>query len=103
MMIKLLLLLALLHINVFAGEYENWSKAQEAEYKQYQKTIDKEFSKMLKKHWSAYKTFREISSYEKPKPLKILKVEKKKKIPLQEIQKSKPIKLKKIKKLKQKK
>ena len=103
MMIKLLLLLVLLHISVFAGEYENWSKAQEAEYKQYQKTIDKEFSKMLKKHWSAYKTFREISSYEKPKPLKILKVEKKKKIPLQEIQKSKPIKLKKIKKLKQKK
>ena len=47
------MLLALLHINVFAGEYENWSKAQEAEYKQYQKTIDKEFSKMLKKHWSA--------------------------------------------------
>ncbi len=79
-----------------ASEYSKWLEQQNQSFYNYKKSLDDEFSEMLKKQWQEYKTMYKNSEYKKPKP-KILPVVKKiKKIPKKDLIKSIKVKPKKI-------
>ena len=53
---------------LFGSEYQKWLETQQQDFKQYKKTIDDEFTDMLKKDWQAFKTMYNPTPYKKPKP-----------------------------------
>lgn len=93
---KLFLILTFINLT-FGMDYESWATAQNEEFNEYKKTIDEEFTSMLKKEWKSFKTTYNEPAYEKPKPIEIPKIEKELKIPKKELNKSKIIPDKKIK------
>lgn len=94
---KQLLFLITIFSFTFAGEYEDWLKAQESGFEQYKKTLDDEFAQMLKKEWEAFKSMYSPTPYKKPKPKKLPKIKKEIKIPKKELKKSIIVKLRPIK------
>ena len=84
------LILALLFISSFtiANDYQDWLKSQSTQYTEYKKSLDEEFSDMLKKDWEAFKSLRSPSPYKKPKPVVIPTIKKVVKVPKKEILKS---------------
>lgn len=81
---------------VFANEYEDWLKNQNSAFHQYKKTIDEEFSNMLKKDWQNFKTMNEANTYEKPKPKKVPQIKQEPTVSKNIIEKSKPVTIQKI-------
>jgi len=77
-----------------ANEYQEWLKAQSKQYTQYKKTMDEEFSDMLKKDWEAFKAMSNPTPYKKPKPVALPKVKKEVKVSKKEIKNSPIVKLK---------
>ena len=67
-MIKIFLIFVVTFGLVFASDYSDWLKSQNSEYQTYKKSIDDEFSDMLKNDWEAFKTMNTPSPYKKPKP-----------------------------------
>jgi hypothetical protein len=89
----------------FASDYDDWLKSQNQQYNNYKKTIDEEFSSMLKKDWEAFELMKNPTPYKKPKPIKLPTIKKIVNLPKKEIIKSpkitsKPIPKKKIKVIK---
>ncbi len=93
---KILLILFIFSIFLKGNDYKEWLNNQYREYNSYKKSLDEEFSNMLKKDWESFKTTYNIKSYEKPKPKKLPKT---KEIELNPIiiKKSKPITIEKPK------
>ena len=85
-----IILVAILFLN--ADEYSDWLASQNQQYTQYKKSLDNEFSDMLKKDWETFKTMSNPSSYKKPKPKVLPKITKPKKILPKELKKSKKVK-----------
>ena len=83
-------ILALLFISslAIANDYQEWLKSQNTQYTEYKKSLDEEFSDMLKKDWEAFKSMRSPSPYKKPKPIVIPAIKKAVKAPEKEIKKS---------------
>lgn len=81
-----------------ANDYQDWLNSQHSQYHQYKKSMDEEFSDMLKKDWEAFQSMSTPSPYKKPKPLELPKMVKPPIIPEQEIKKSPIISIKPIKK-----
>ncbi len=79
-----------------ANEYQEWLKAQSKQYTQYKKTMDEEFSDMLKKDWEAFKAMSNPTPYKKPKPVALPKIKKEVKVSKKEIKNSPIVKLKPI-------
>ncbi len=71
-----------------ADDYQDWLNSQNSQYTQYKKSLDEEFSSMLKKDWEAFQSMSTPSPYKKPKPLELPKVEKPVMTPKKEIKKS---------------
>ena len=94
---KFLLLLSVVGI-LSANEYQEWLKQQNQEFTTYKKTMDEEFSNMLKKDWEAFKSMYSTSPYKEPKPKKMPEVKKEIVIPKKEIKASPIVKIKPIKK-----
>ncbi|MEA3512375.1 MAG: hypothetical protein U9R37_02140 [Campylobacterota bacterium] len=93
-MFKKLVLATTLLSFVGADDYQDWLKSQNQEYNTYKKTMDEEFSDMLKKDWEAFKSMYNPSPYKKPKPTVVPKIKKEIKIPKKEIVASPKIKAK---------
>jgi len=91
-MIRKVFIFLLIIVSLSADEYTQWLASQQQEYNQYKKSLDDEFSDMLKKDWEAFKTMYTPSSYKKPKPKVLPKITKPKQIPIKELKKSKKIK-----------
>ena len=89
-----------LSTNVFASEYSDWLASQNQSFTMYKKSLDDEFSDMLKKQWTEYKTFNTPSAYNSKKPKVLPVIKKTIDIPLKELKKSVKIKIKPIKKTK---
>ena len=68
-----------------ANSYEQWLKSQNNEYNSYKKSMDKEFSDMLKKDWESFKAMSTPPVYKEPKPLVVPTVTKKYMVPVREI------------------
>jgi len=83
-------ILALLFISsiAIANDYQEWLKSQNTQYTEYKKSLDEEFSDMLKKDWEAFKSMQSPSPYKKPKPVVIPVIKKAVKAPKKEIKKS---------------
>ncbi|MGB3750246.1 MAG: hypothetical protein WA945_01625, partial [Arcobacteraceae bacterium] len=71
-----------------ADSYKDWLQSQYSEYTQYKKSLDEEFSDMLKKDWEEFQSMSTPSPYVKPKPAKIPTIAKPILVPIQEIKKS---------------
>ncbi len=84
--------LVFLFSSLFAGEYEDWLKSQNNQYQTYKKSIDDEFSDMLKNDWKAFKTQNSPASFIKPKPKTIPRVKKEILLPKKELSISKKVK-----------
>ena len=84
MLKKSLLFVSLISV-LSASGYEEWIKSQNNEYNVYKKTMDEEFSDMLKKDWAAFKAMSTPSSYKKPKPISIPVIKKEIVVPKIEI------------------
>lgn len=95
-MFKKVILFITLITFLSANEYQEWLKAQNQEYTTYKKTMDEEFSDMLKKDWEAFKAMSSPSPYTKPKPVVMPEIKKVVVVPPKEIKKSPKIKVKKI-------
>jgi hypothetical protein len=82
--------LVLVFISSFciADDYQDWLKSQNTQYKQYKKSMDEEFSAMLKKDWEAFKSMSTPSYYKKPKPIEVPKIVIPTETPKKEINKS---------------
>lgn len=98
-MIKFFLLLILALVTLFASDYSNWLKSQNTQYQTYKKSMDDEFSEMLKNDWEAFQTMYLPSPYKKPKPKSMPKIQKEMNIPKKEIFSSVKITPKKIQKV----
>ena len=83
-----------------SDDYQDWLKSQNSEYTQYKKSMDEEFSAMLKKDWKAFQSMSTPSAYKKPKPTVIPKIIEPIKTPNIEIKKSPIVKIEPIKKMK---
>ncbi|MEA2018458.1 MAG: hypothetical protein U9N59_08415 [Campylobacterota bacterium] len=97
-MFKKVILIVSLMSFLGASEYQDWLDSQNKEYTAYKKSMDEEFTDMLKKDWEAFKAFSEPSPYEKPKPIIVPVVKKPIIVPPKEIKKSpiiKPVKIEK--------
>ena len=79
---------------LFSQTFQEYQQAQLSEFTQYKKSIDDEFASLLKKQWSAFKSFKQKPLYQKPKPKKLPVVKKEIIIPKQEIKKSPIVTLK---------
>ncbi|MEA2050377.1 MAG: hypothetical protein U9O56_06590 [Campylobacterota bacterium] len=82
-----------------ASEYQDWLNSQNTQYASYKKSMDDEFSDMLKKEWSAFKAMSTPSLFKKPKPIAVPTLKKEIILKTEEIKTSpkiiaKPIKLK---------
>ncbi|MGB5866281.1 MAG: hypothetical protein WBG69_00250 [Arcobacteraceae bacterium] len=71
-----------------ADDYQDWLQSQSSQYNQYKKSLDEEFSDMLKKDWEAFQSMSTPSPYKKPKPIELPRVVKPIITPKQEIKKS---------------
>jgi hypothetical protein len=80
-----------------ADDYQEWFKSQSNQYTQYKKSIDNEFSDMLKKDWEAYNSMSTPSPYKRSKPVVIPAIKKPIKIEFEEIKKSPIVLVKPIK------
>ena len=83
---NLLVLISLLH----SSDYEDWLKQQNSSYNNYKKSMDEEFTSMLKEQWKSYKTYLKDGTYSKPKPKAMPKTIEKE-ITKKEIQESKKV------------
>ena len=97
-MIKIFLSLVLVWSVLFADDYADWLKSQNSEYQAYKKSIDDEFSDMLKNDWEAFQTMNTPSPYKKPKPKTVPQIKKEIVVPKKDLIKSVKIKPKKLKK-----
>jgi len=79
-----------------ASEYSDWLKAQNQSFYSYKKSLDDEFSDMLKKQWQEYNSMYKTTSYKKPKPKILPKIKKVLKIPKKDLIKSIKVHPKKI-------
>lgn len=95
-MFKKSILVATLISFVSANDYQDWLKSQNQEYTMYKKSMDEEFSDMLKKDWEAFQAMSSPSPYTKPKPTIVPKVKAPVVVPQKEIKKSPKIKVEKI-------
>jgi len=82
-----------------ADDYQEWLQSQTNQFTQYKKSLDEEFSDMLKKDWEAFKSMSSPSPYKKPKPTVIPTMIKEIKNPTQEIKKSPVVIVEPIKKI----
>jgi len=82
-----------------SSDYQDWLKSLNLEYNIYKKSIDEEFSEMLKKDWKSFQSMSSPSPYKKPKPEKMPKIIEPLVTPKKEIIKSPIIQLNPIKKL----
>lgn len=85
---------------VLANDYEEWLEQQSQEFNTYKKTIDDEFTDMLKKDWKSYETMFDANPYKVEKPKTLPKIQLEKKIPQKEIIESPKVKIKPIEKKK---
>ena len=104
-MIKKSLLIIGLISFLNANSYQEWLDSQNSQYTQYKKSMDEEFSDMLKKDWEAFKAMSTPSPYIKPKPIVMPKIKQEIVVPKKDIKTSpkvitKPIKIVKIPKVK---
>jgi len=93
---KKLILLFMTVSLLFGSEYQKWLETQHQDFKQYKKTIDDEFTDMLKKDWQAFKTMYNPTPYKKPKPKQLPIIKKEIIIPQKEIEKSIKVKIKQV-------
>jgi hypothetical protein len=77
----------------YANSYQDWLQSQQQQYTQYKKSMDEEFSDMLKKDWEAFQSMTTPSPYKAPKPVDVPKVKKEIKIPKEEIKESPIVKI----------
>jgi hypothetical protein len=89
---KNLILITCIISSIYASEYSDWLASQNQSFNTYKKTLDDEFSDMLKKQWKEYKTLNTPSAFKKEKPKKLPKIKKTIEIPKQELVKSVKIK-----------
>ncbi len=84
------LTLTLLFISsiLIADDYEKWLKSQNNQYIQYKKSLDEEFSDMLKKDWKAFKSRSTPTPYKEPKPINIPVLKEPTKAAIKELRKS---------------
>ncbi len=78
---------------VLPSDYDEWLKSQNEQYTSYKKSMDEEFSDMLKKDWEAFKAMSTPSPYKKPKPLDVPVVKKEIIVPKKEIESSPKVKI----------
>jgi hypothetical protein len=90
---KLILLLTLCTF-LISSEYSKWLEERNSEFIHYKKTIDEEFTDMLKKDWQAFKTMYNPTPYIKPKPIELPTIKKEIQLPKKELKKSVIVKLK---------
>ena len=81
-----------------ADSYQDWLKFQNLEYIQYKKSLDEEFSDMLKKDWEEFQSKSTPSAYKKQKPIELPTLSKPIDTPKIEIKKSPIVKTIPIKK-----
>ena len=93
---KKLIISTMLVGTLFADSYQDWLNAQSQSYNSYKKSMDEEFSNMLKKDWEAFKALTTPPALKKPKPTKMPKVKKTVVIPKKELKSSPIVKEKKI-------
>jgi len=79
-----------------ASEYSDWLKVQNQSFYSYKKSLDDEFSDMLKKQWQEYNAMYKTTAYKKPKPKILPKIKKVLKIPKKDLIKSIKVHPKKI-------
>lgn len=80
---------------LYAQSFEQWKNEQSASFGLYKKTMDEEFSSMLKEKWSIYKPKEEKKLFIEPKLKEIPKIKEEVEILKQEINKSPIVKPKK--------
>lgn len=86
----------LLISSVYADDYQDWLKSESTEYKSYKKTVDEEFTSVLKADWEAFQSMYNPSPYKVKKPLSTPKVKKAIVLPKKEIAASPKVKLRPI-------
>ena len=74
--LKLGIMLSIFASVSLANDYQDWINSQQQQYKQYKKSMDDEFSDMLKKDWKTFQLMSTPSPYKDPKPLKLPKLQK---------------------------
>ncbi|MGK0255428.1 MAG: hypothetical protein ACI81I_000024 [Arcobacteraceae bacterium] len=87
-MFRFTLILLFISSLAIAEDYQEWLKSQNNQYTQYKKSLDEEFSDMLKKDWKAFKSMSTKTPYEEPKPIIIPVIEEPMKIPIKELEQS---------------
>ncbi len=95
-MIKIFFLFIGLMTILNSSDYDDWLKEQNTQYTNYKKSMDEEFSNMLKKDWEAFKAMSYPSLYKKPKPIVVPKIKKEIIIPKKELIDSPKVKIKPI-------
>lgn len=86
--LRLGLILSIFVTMAVADSYKDWLELQNSQYTQYKKSLDEEFSDMLKKDWEEFQSMSTPSPYVKPKPAKMPTITKPVVAPIQEIKKS---------------
>jgi hypothetical protein len=94
---RALTVLFIFTISLIANDYNDWLNNQFKQYNNYKKSIDDEFTDMLKSQWKEFKLFSTPTPYQKPKEKKLPIVKKEKKLPTKELKNSPIIKIKKTK------
>lgn len=79
-----------------AGEYEEWLKTQNQTLGQFRKSLDDDFTDMLKKDWESYKTSFTVNPFKEPKPKELPRIKKEILPPQEIVDKSPIIKIKKF-------
>ena len=91
---KRIILLSLVTSSLLlSNEYQDWLNQQSNQYSSYKKSIDQEFSDMLKKDWESFNSMSTPPSYKKPKPKIIPEVKKEVTVSKKEIEKSPLVKI----------
>jgi len=93
---KKIILITFIISSIYASEYSDWLASQNQSFTTYKKTLDDEFSDMLKKQWKEYKTINAPSAFKKEKPKVLPKIKEVVKIPKKDLIKSVKIKPKQI-------
>jgi len=87
-MFRFILVLLFIASLAIADDYQEWLKTQSSQYSLYKKSLDEEFSDMLKKDWEEFKSMSTPSPYKKAKPIIIPAIKKPIKFPIKEIKES---------------
>lgn len=90
-MIKVFLSTILFCSFVSSSEYDDWLKNQNAEYQSYKKSLDDEFSDMLKKNWEVFDPNVQKKYFKQPKPQIIPTIAKPTSIPKKDLENSKQV------------